>query len=102
MTGSAPSRVAALAAVAALTVAGCGGSGARTVKVITSIPGRTFIDLVPTIPNDLDQTGTPSPASAALLPTWSGELVRPAGARPGPGAVLPHDDAVVPYLATAW
>jgi peptide/nickel transport system substrate-binding protein len=107
VTGAAPSRraigVAALAALAALALAACGTSGEQhTQTVITAIPGRTFIDLVPALPLNLDESGTPDPASATVLPTWSGELVRPARARPGPGAVLPADDAVVPYLATSW
>jgi peptide/nickel transport system substrate-binding protein len=96
-------RVAALAATVAAVVAGCGGGGnAHTTTTITAIPGHTFIDLVPVVPDDIDQTGTPSAASASLLPSWSGELVRPASARPGPNAVLPPDDAVVPYLARSW
>jgi peptide/nickel transport system substrate-binding protein len=96
-------RVAVLAALASVCLAACGGSGgAHTATVVTAIPGHTFIDLVPAIPVDLDETGTPDAASTALLPTWSGELVRPARTKPGPGAVLPGDDAVVPYLATSW
>jgi len=92
-----------LAALSALAVAACGGGTAvHSATVVTSIPGRTFVDLVPELPDDLDQTGTPTPASAAILPSWSGELVRPARARPGAGTVLPADGAVVPYLATSW
>jgi peptide/nickel transport system substrate-binding protein len=96
-------RVAAAVALAMLAtcLAAC-GSSLHTATVITSIPGRTFTDLVPQLPDDLDATGTPDPSSSALLPTWSGELVRPAGAKPGPNAVLPGDDAVTPYLATSW
>jgi len=96
-------RVGVLAAFAALALAACGSSGGQhTQTVVTAIAGRTFIDLVPALPQNLDETGTPDQASATVLPTWSGELVRPARARPGPDAVLPPDDAVVPYLATSW
>ena len=42
------------------------------------------------------------PRLDAILPNWASELVRPASAAPGPDAVLPRDDAVVPYLATNW
>jgi len=91
--------LAAAAALAlALALAGCGGSSAAA----TSAAAHTFTDLVAQLPVDLDETGTPSPASASILPSWSSELVRPAPAAPGPNAQLPPDGAVVPYLATSW
>jgi len=62
---------------------------------------RTFIDLVPALPGDLDESATPGVAGD-LLQSWSSELVRPQAARPGAGAVLPDGAAVVPYLATSW
>ena len=96
-------RVAVCGALVTVCLAACGGSdGLHTAAVVTSIPGRTFTDLVPAVPDDLDETGTPDAASTALVPTWSGELVRPARTKPGPDAVLPGDDAVVPYLARSW
>jgi ABC-type transport system substrate-binding protein len=66
------------------------------------VAAHTFVDLVGELPTNLDETGTPDPASVAILPSWSSELVRPAPAAPGPNARLPPDDAVVPYLATSW
>lgn len=96
---------AALTALAAVALAGCGSGGSKQ-QVVTdttaTATAHTFVDLVPELPNNLDETGTPDPASSAILPTWASELVRPAGAAPGPAAVLPADDAVVPYLATSW
>jgi ABC-type transport system substrate-binding protein len=92
-------RAGALAVLAAAALAGCGGGGAST---STSAAAHTFIDLVGELPVDLDETGTPSPAAASILPSWSSELVRPAPATPGPDAQLPPDGAVVPYLATSW
>ncbi|GEM_PF-3425008 len=82
----------------ALLVAGCGSSahGGATVP-----PNRTFIDLVPELPADLDESGTPA-AATALLQSWSSELVRPTAAPPGPDTVLPDAASVVPYLATSW
>ncbi len=90
----------ALAALVAATVAAC-GSGRHTTIANAASP-HTFVDLVGELPGNLDETGTPDNASTQLLPNWSGELVRPASAAPGPGAVLPGDGAVVPYLATSW
>ncbi len=91
-------RAGALAALLAAALAGCGG-GSTTSEAAAA---HTFVDLVAELPIDLDETGTPSPASASILPTWSSELVRPAPAAPGPNAQLPPDGAVVPYLATSW
>lgn len=94
-----------LIAIAALgtasVLAGCGGS-ASSPSAGTALAAHTFVDLVGELPTNLDETGTPDPASATIVPSWSSELVRPAPAKPGPGAVLPADDAVVPYLATSW
>ena len=95
-------RVAALAALSAAGLAACGGTSANTAGTSAAAQAHTFIDLVATLPINLDETGTPDPASTAILPSWSSELVRPAAATPGPSAQLPPDDAVVPYLATAW
>jgi len=99
-------RAAALAVLAALcagAIGACGGGGvAATTSASASLTAHTFIDLVGELPTDLDETGTPDPASVAILPSWSSELVRPAPAAPGPNARLPPDDAVVPYLATSW
>ena len=95
--------LAALAAASLSVVAGCGtGAQAGNPTASPQIGAHTFVDLVPELPNDLDDTGTPGTETDLLLPSWSGELVRPAGATPGPNAVLPPDDAVVPYLATSW
>ena len=94
----------ALAALIAAGVAAC-GAGRHTTTTSTaaaSASPRTFVDLVGELPGNLDDTATPDAASTELLPNWSGELVRPAAAAPGPDAVLPADDAVVPYLATSW
>lgn len=111
MTRAAPSpRVllaAALPALAALCLAACGGSSSSSGSTsvsgsVTVSAAHTFTDLVSEVPVSLDETATPDSASAALLPTWSSELVRPVPARPGPGAKLPPDGAVVPYLATSW
>lgn len=63
---------------------------------------RTFIDDVPALPSDLDESGTPTAAATAILPSWSSGLVRPRGAPPGPDTQLPPADSVVPYLATSW
>jgi len=95
--------LAALAAALASVAAGC-GSGAQASNPTASpqIGAHTFVDLVPGLPSNLDDTGTPDTSSDLLLPSWSGELVRPAGATPGDHAVLAPDDAVVPYLATSW
>ncbi len=99
-------RAAALAALAALcagAIDACGGSGAGTPTTPSvALTAHTFVDLVGELPTDLDETGTPDPASVAILPSWYSELVRPAPAAPGPDARLPPDDAVVPYLATSW
>jgi ABC-type transport system substrate-binding protein len=92
-------RFAALALLAAAGLAGCGGGGAASA---TGAGAHTFTDLVAELPTSLDETATPSPASASILPSWSSELVRPAPAAPGPDARLPPDGAVVPYLATSW
>jgi peptide/nickel transport system substrate-binding protein len=94
----------ALAALIAAGVAAC-GAGQHTTTTTAAAPRaspRTFVDVVDELPGDLDETATPDAASTELLPNWSGELVRPAPAAPGPDAVLPADDAVVPYLATSW
>jgi peptide/nickel transport system substrate-binding protein len=91
-------RVAALALLAAAGLVGCGATAAPN----KTPAAHTFIDLVGELPTNLDETGTPDTASTELLPNWSSELVRPKGAAPGPNAVLPPDDAVVPYLATSW
>ena len=94
---------AALAALATIALAACGGSRASNTATTPPPAGpHTFVDLVGELPNNLDETGTPSPASTAIVPSWESELVRPAAARPGPNAVLPGDNAVVPYLATTW
>jgi len=83
----------------ALLLAGCGSSAhGRSAVVPVS---RTFIDLVPELPADLDESGTPAPATV-LLQSWSSELVRPRAAPPGADTVLPGADSVVPYLATSW
>jgi peptide/nickel transport system substrate-binding protein len=97
-------RVAALAALVLVGLAGCGGSGSASHGTTSSATpaGHTFIDLVGELPTSLDETATPDAASTDLLPSWSSELVRPKGAAPGPNAVLAPDDAVVPYLATSW
>jgi peptide/nickel transport system substrate-binding protein len=99
-------RAAALAVLAALcagAIGACGGGGvAATPSASASLTAHTFIDLVGELPTDLDETGTPDPASVSILPSWYSELVRPAPAAPGPNARLPPDDAVVPYLATSW
>ncbi len=100
-------RVAALVALVALVAAGlagcAGSSGSSGSATSNSTPAsRTFIDLVAELPTNLDETGTPDAASTDLLPSWSSELVRPRGAAPGPHALLPPDNAVVPYLATSW
>ena len=107
VTGAAPSRRAAafltaLAALAALAISACGGSSPAHTPSTTAVTARTFIDLVPALPANLDETGTPDVASTRILPAWASELVRPAGSAPGPRTVLPPDDAVVPYLATSW
>ena len=83
----------------ALLVAGCGSSAHG--RSATVPPNRTFIDLVPELPADLDESGTPA-AATALLQSWSSELVRPTAAPPGPDTVLPDAASVVPYLATSW
>jgi ABC-type transport system substrate-binding protein len=93
---------AALAGLAAACVAACGGAGASNATSSAGQAAHTFIDLVDDVPLDIDETATPDSTAAQLLPTWSSELVRPAPAAPGPHAQLPGDDAVVPYLATAW
>jgi ABC-type transport system substrate-binding protein len=90
----------ALAALLSAGVAACGG-GRHATSATTASP-HTVVDLVAEIPGNLDETATPDAASTQLLPNWSGELVRPASAAPGAGAVLPPDGAVVPYLATSW
>jgi peptide/nickel transport system substrate-binding protein len=69
--------------------------------MVTVPASRTFIDAMPQLPVDLDASGTPGSATD-LLQSWSSELVRPAGVRPGPTVTLPPADAVVPYLATSW
>lgn len=100
MTGARLSRrvvlqALAAAALLALLLAGCGGSAASRAR-------HTFIDEVPGLPADLDETGTPDIAQTQIVPSWSSELVRPRGVPPGPHAILPPADAVVPYLATSW
>ena len=93
----------ALAALIAACVAACGaGQHTTTTTAAPSASPRTFVDVVGELPGNLDDTATPDAASTELLPNWSGELVRPAPAAPGPDAVLPADGAVVPYLATSW
>jgi peptide/nickel transport system substrate-binding protein len=93
----------ALAALIAAGVAACGaGRHTTTTTAPPSTSPRTFVDVVGELPGNLDDTATPDAASTELLPNWSGELVRPASAAPGPDAVLPADGAVVPYLATSW
>jgi peptide/nickel transport system substrate-binding protein len=92
-----------LTALAATALAACGGSTPSSPPLPTIQPGpHVFTDLVEELPTDLDESGTPSPAAVAILPSWSSELVRPTPAAPGPNAQLPPDDAVVPYLATSW
>jgi peptide/nickel transport system substrate-binding protein len=83
----------------ALLAAGCGSAAGGRAAVVPS--SRTFIDLVTQLPADLDESGTPGPATQ-ILQSWSSELVRPSPARPGPDAVLPPADSVVPYLAVSW
>ena len=93
----------ALAALITAGVAACGAGRHTTPTTATvTVTPRTFVDLVGELPGNLDETATPDAASTELLPNWSGELVRPASAAPGPDAVLPPDGAVVPYLATSW
>jgi peptide/nickel transport system substrate-binding protein len=91
----------AVGAILALCAAGGGGSSAGSSDPAPA-SSRTFIDLVPQLPSDLDESGTPDQAQIEILPSWSSELVRPAGATPGPHATLPGANAVVPYLATSW
>jgi len=104
VTRAAPSRravfAAALSALAAACLAACGGGSSSGTASATA--AHTFTDVVNEVPLSLDETATPDPASTALLPSWSSELVRPAPAKPGPDARLPPDGAVVPYLATSW
>jgi peptide/nickel transport system substrate-binding protein len=88
-------RALAASALLALLLTGCGGSSASRAR-------HTFIDEVPGLPADLDETGTPDIAQMQIMPSWSSELVRPRGVTPGPHAVLPSADSVVPYLATSW
>jgi len=83
----------------ALALAGCASTGHGAASVPRS---RTFIDDVPALPTDLDPSATPTPAQIEILPSWSSELVRPQGSRPGPDAQIPPASAVVPYLATSW
>ena len=82
-----------------MLAAGCGSSSAGRSAAVPR--NRTFIDLVAALPGDLDESATPGPAGA-IVQSFSSELVRPASAPPGPGAVLPATGAVVPYLATSW
>jgi peptide/nickel transport system substrate-binding protein len=89
----------ALAAALAITL---GGGAQASSAAPPPIPAHTFIDLVPSLPSEIGTTGTPDTATDVLVPSWSGELVRPAPSTPGPSAVLAGDDAVVPYLATSW
>ena len=110
MTRAAPSlpalRAVALSVLAGACLGACGGSGAGSSSGSSSSAtvsaAHVFTDLVSEVPLSLDETATPDPASTTLLPSWSSELVRPAPAKPGPDALLPPDDAVVPYLATSW
>lgn len=100
MTRASRSRLlqaATLCAALASCVSACGGGAAAS-----ALRAHTFTDLVAALPLDLDETATPSSASAQILPTWASELVRPQPAAPGPDTKLPPDDAVVPYLATSW
>jgi ABC-type transport system substrate-binding protein len=83
------------AALLALLLAGCGASSASTAR-------HTFIDEVPAVPADLDESGTPDIGQLQVNSSWSSELVRPRGVTPGPNATLPPADSVVPYLATSW
>ena len=82
-----------------LLPAACGGSHTPGAEIPRQ---RTFIDAVPALPDNLDSSGTPTPAALTILPSWSSELVRPRGTAPGPDARLPSPDDVVPYLATSW
>jgi peptide/nickel transport system substrate-binding protein len=82
-----------------LLAGGCVSAGSARGAAVPS--SRTFVDLVPQLPADLDESGTPGPATQ-ILQSWSSELVRPSPARPGPRAVLPPANSVVPYLATSW
>jgi ABC-type transport system substrate-binding protein len=96
-----------MSVLAAACVAACGGVGAGSTTSTSASAAavsaaHTFTDLVTEVPLDIDETATPDSASTQLLPSWSSELVRPAGATPGPNAQLPADGAVVPYLATSW
>jgi peptide/nickel transport system substrate-binding protein len=100
-------RATALSVSAACALAACGGGGSgvsssSSASAVSVTAAHTFTDLVTEIPLDIDETATPDTASTELLPSWSSELVRPAGAAPGPNAKLPADGAVVPYLATSW
>ena len=104
-----PSRrascAAALSALAAACVVACGGSATpatSTSAAATVSAAHTFTDVVSEVPLNVDETATPDTASTDIVPSWSSELVRPQPAAPGPGARLPPDDAVVPYLATSW
>jgi peptide/nickel transport system substrate-binding protein len=100
-------RAAALSVLAAACLAACGSGGpgsssSSSASAVSVTAAHTFTDLVTEVPLDIDETATPDTASTQLLPSWSSELVRPAGAAPGPDAQLPADGAVVPYLATSW
>jgi peptide/nickel transport system substrate-binding protein len=94
--------VAAVAILALLGGAGASASGAGGRAKPNPASSHTFIDLVASLPSDLDATGIPQTTQIELEPSWSSELVRPAPATPGPNATLPSADAVVPYLATSW
>lgn len=82
-----------------LLLGACGGSTTPGANIPR---GRTFIDAVPALPADLDSSGTPTPASLSVLPSWSSGLVRPRGAPPGQDARLSPAGEVVPYLAISW
>jgi peptide/nickel transport system substrate-binding protein len=94
--GTRPALIAALVALG-LALSGCGGEAVPGVSA-----ARTFTDLIPALPSDLDEAGTPDPNAVQVLPSWSSELVRPAASAPGPKATLPDPNDVVPYLATSW
>jgi peptide/nickel transport system substrate-binding protein len=100
VTGARPTlrqvlRALVCAALLALVLGGCGGISASAAR-------HTFIDEVPSVPGDLDESGTPDIGALQVNSSWSSELVRPRGVTPGPNATLPSADAVVPYLATSW
>ncbi len=93
---------ACLALLALLVTAAGSSSAAGRSPASTPASTHTYVDLVPALPANLDESATPDAAQSAIVASWSSELVRPRGAPPGPHATLPAADDVVPYLATSW